>query len=91
MEDKTLKDVTPTLIGIATDITESTYPFATVFSNASDKYQDLKLVDMALSSSSAPSFYKQHSVYDQSLNSTRTYIDGGISNCDPSIQCIVGL
>ncbi len=36
LEGKCMKDVRPTLIALATDVTESTYPFCTLFSNRSE-------------------------------------------------------
>ncbi len=77
--DMLLKDVKRTLIGLSTDMTDSAFPQCTVFSNIEDQYQDIKVIDMIMASSAAPSYFPQYTI------NGRHYVDGGLSNCDPSL------
>lgn len=55
--DKRLKDVEKVLIGLSTDMTESAYPECTIFSNTDEQFKDLRLIDMMMASSAAPSYF----------------------------------
>ena len=74
-----LKDVDRVLIGLATDMTESSFPRATIFSNTDDNYSDLCVTDMIMASTAAPSFFAPYVIDKQK------FVDGGLSNCDPSL------
>ena len=60
-------------------MTDSTYPRGVVFSNLNEDQEDIRLVDMMMASSAAPSYFAQYHIDD------RCYVDGGLSNCDPSL------
>ncbi len=77
--DITLSEVDRSLIGLSTDMTDSSFPCATVFSNRSGQYDNLAVIDMIMASSAAPSYFAPYQIEG------RRYVVGGLSICDPSL------
>ncbi len=77
--DSRLIDAKRVLIGLATDMTESSFPRATIFSNTDGRYSTMSVTDMIMASTAAPSFFAPYMIDD------KKFVDGGLSNCDPSL------